>query len=34
MNSFRNTVFAIVMQIELNVIVVVDIDSIVTDPTF
>lgn len=33
MNSFYNTVVAIVMQIKL-VIVVVDIDSIVTDPTF
>ena len=33
MNSFCNNVFAIVMQIIL-VIVVVDIDSIVTDPTF
>ena len=33
MNSFCNTVVAIVMQIKL-VTVVVDIDSIVTDPTF
>ena len=33
MNSFCNTVVAIVMQTKL-VIVVVDIDSIVTDPTF
>ena len=33
MNSFCNTVFVIVMQIKL-VIVVVDIDSIVTDTTF
>ena len=33
MNSFCNTVVAIVMQIKL-VIVVVDIDSIVTDTTF
>ena len=33
MNSFCNTVFAIVMQIKL-LMVVVDIDSIVTDPTF
>ena len=33
MNSFCNTVVAIVMQIKL-VIVVVDIDYIVTDPTF
>ena len=33
MNSFCNIVVAIVMQIKL-VIVVVDIDSIVTDTTF
>lgn len=33
MNSFCNTVFATVMQIKL-LIVVVDIDSIVADPTF
>ena len=33
MNSFCNTVVAIVMQIKL-VIVVFDIDSIVTDTTF